>query len=184
MKKTFLALIVGLGVLSIILPAHSELRLESLTSLELYKKNDLIVIGNIISSIEDEQARSTEYLVQIKEYLKNPNGDDTITVLGSGIKNFQSSIDKIFVVGDTVLLFLTDSNGVLTISPYSKKITDDPSTMFFRIPPLKLYKLDIPFEEIFCSPGLVLIQKMTDDKPACVKPSSVEELLLRGWGKT
>lgn len=46
--------------------------------------------------------------------------------------------------------------------------------------PLKQFKSGIPFDEIQCKDNLVLIQK-SDGSPACVKPKSINTLILRGW---
>jgi len=51
-------------------------------------------------------------------------------------------------------------------------------------PPLKYYKLDVKAEEIPCRLDYVLIIKDSNGFPACVKPTSVEKLIERGWAKS
>ena len=41
--------------------------------------------------------------------------------------------------------------------------------------------LGVPLDEISCKEGLHLVFKLRDNSPACVKPSSVEKLIERGW---
>ncbi len=48
--------------------------------------------------------------------------------------------------------------------------------------PLIQYKNGISIEDIKCNGDHVLIMKKVDNTPACVKPSSVEDLFKRGWG--
>ena len=38
-------------------------------------------------------------------------------------------------------------------------------------------------EELECKKGLELVFKVTDNSPACVKPSTAEKLIQRGWAK-
>ena len=49
------------------------------------------------------------------------------------------------------------------------------------LPPLKQMKLGVNVEEIVCKEGLELIFKPSNDFPACVKPTTVEKLVERGW---
>ena len=49
------------------------------------------------------------------------------------------------------------------------------------LPPLKQYKIVLDIHEIECKSHLMLIFKDKVGSPACVKPSSVEKLLERGW---
>jgi len=49
--------------------------------------------------------------------------------------------------------------------------------------PLKQFKTGIPINDIQCKDDLVKIIKSNNSSPACVKPGTVEKLLLRGWGE-
>ena len=48
-------------------------------------------------------------------------------------------------------------------------------------PPLKQISDGIMPENVTCTEGLEIIQKASNGLPACVKPSSVEKLIQRGW---
>ena len=54
----------------------------------------------------------------------------------------------------------------------------------FLSPPLKQMEENILPTNIICKANLELILKSSDDSPACVKPSTAEKLIERGWGKT
>ena len=50
------------------------------------------------------------------------------------------------------------------------------------IPPLQQFKQNFDFSQIQCKDGLQYMIKSSNNLPACVKPSSIEKLLLRKWG--
>ena len=50
-------------------------------------------------------------------------------------------------------------------------------------PPLKQMEENVLPTNIICKAHLELILKSFDDSPACVKPSTAEKLIERGWGK-
>ena len=50
--------------------------------------------------------------------------------------------------------------------------------------PLKQFKTGIPINDIQCKDNLVKIMKLSNSTPACVKSSTAEKLLLRGWGES
>ena len=52
------------------------------------------------------------------------------------------------------------------------------------ISPLKQSKLGISYDEIQCKDGFELVGKMPSADPKCVKPESVEKLVMRGWATT
>ncbi len=47
--------------------------------------------------------------------------------------------------------------------------------------PLKQFKSGVPINETKCSDDLRLVIKSSNSSPACVKPETVNKLLLRGW---
>jgi predicted nucleic acid-binding Zn-ribbon protein len=51
------------------------------------------------------------------------------------------------------------------------------------ISPHKQIQLKISVSKVSCKEGLIKVIKTSDDKPACVKPSSVEKLVDSGWAK-
>ena len=48
--------------------------------------------------------------------------------------------------------------------------------------PLKAFKSGVTIENIICKEGFDLIEKKTDNSPACVKPQTAQKLVERGWG--
>lgn len=48
--------------------------------------------------------------------------------------------------------------------------------------PLKQFKVGIPLPNIFCKSGLVLVFKISDSSPACMKSETGQKLVERGWG--
>jgi plastocyanin len=51
----------------------------------------------------------------------------------------------------------------------------------YVLPPKHQVRLIVDASDITCKEGLELIQKSSTKEPACVKPSSVEKLIERGW---
>ena len=49
-------------------------------------------------------------------------------------------------------------------------------------PPLQQFKQGIPAQKIQCLDGYELILETSDGSPACVRPSSADILIKRGWG--
>jgi len=52
-----------------------------------------------------------------------------------------------------------------------------------EIPPRKQVSSGTSPQDVICSEGLELIFKSTDNSPACVKPSTAEKLIQRGWAR-
>lgn len=48
--------------------------------------------------------------------------------------------------------------------------------------PLVQFRSDVPANMVQCAEGLELIMKKSNGMPACVKPTSVQILIERGWG--
>ena len=46
---------------------------------------------------------------------------------------------------------------------------------------LKQVKTRIKPTNVICKSGMTLIFKSTNDSPACVKPTTAEKLIERGW---
>ncbi|MBI3640679.1 MAG: hypothetical protein HY223_10305 [Thaumarchaeota archaeon] len=51
-----------------------------------------------------------------------------------------------------------------------------------NLSPLKQFKDGIPLPNIFCKSGLVLVFKISDGSPACMKSETAQKLVERGWG--
>ena len=50
--------------------------------------------------------------------------------------------------------------------------------------PYKQFKSGVTSEDVQCKDGLQLVLKITNDSPACVKPSTASTLILWGWAKS
>ena len=74
----------------------------------------------------------------------------------------------IFIISICSLIFSTQ------VYDYSYGITYFP-------PPLKQIQDDIDPSNVTCTEGLELVMKFSNGQPACIKPSSVEKLIERGW---
>ena len=64
------------------------------------------------------------------------------------------------------------------------QINNEIETFFNSYPPKKLLDFGVVNSEIRCKIGLELIFKSTDGSPACVKPSTSEKLVERGWASS
>ena len=49
--------------------------------------------------------------------------------------------------------------------------------------PLKQIANGVPLENITCKENMLIVFKNTDNSPACVKPTTVDKLIERGWMK-
>lgn len=99
--------------------------------------------------------------------LQIPDGEDRWTIIAESKKeilNETSNILKNSLDSFTLLDELQDSSVIETISP-----------------PKQQLKNNIALTDISCKIDLVLIFKATDNSPACVKPSTAQKLLERGW---
>lgn len=50
--------------------------------------------------------------------------------------------------------------------------------------PYKQFKSGVASKDVQCADGLQLVLKITNDSPACVKPSTASTLILWGWAKS
>ena len=99
--------------------------------------------------------------------LQIPDGEDRWTIIAESKKeilNETSNILKNSLDSFTLLDELQDSSVIETISS-----------------PKQQLKNNIAPTDISCKIDLVLIFKATDNSPACVKPSTAQKLLERGW---
>ena len=177
----FIFSLIGLVIGSLlILPIDAKI--QSKTNLELYIENEIILIGEILSTEEFTKDDNTKYDIKVERFVKNPQPSNDITAFGGGTKSGTlSSIDKIFEKGDRVFLLLNSNEENYKISIYSFWAESFNPDSEFIIAPLKLYKAGIPSEDIVCKSTLVLIQKLSNNLPACVKPNSIEKLITSGW---
>ena len=67
------------------------------------------------------------------------------------------------------------------VSLFSGMISTSIAEMGDILPPLKQYDSVSDIHDIKCKPYLTLIFKDKSWDPVCVKPSSVDKLIERGW---
>jgi hypothetical protein len=77
------------------------------------------------------------------------------------------------VKSSIILLF-----GMIIFGIFS--IIDANAIAYFQ-DPLKQISDGVLPENVTCTEGLAIVLKSTDNSPACVKPSSVDKLIQRGW---
>ena len=111
-----------------------------------------------------ENDTSSEVLVY---NLQIPDGEDRWTIIAESKKEI---IDE----ASDILKNSLDSFTLLKKLPNSTDIEKIP-------PPRQQLKNNIEPSDITCNPDFVLIFKATDNSPACVKPSTAQKLLERGW---
>ena len=137
LRYVFLIIILGL----VLIPSQSFSLLVEQSPEELYQSHHTIVIGKIISS-EMISERETLYQIKVTEPVKNSQKDEIISAVGNGIDCSKvemctrTSIDRVFAVGDKVILYLNHGLGNFEISPYSRIISpyeDDIMTSEFAI---------------------------------------------------
>lgn len=181
MQSLFLLSLIVLLVGFVLIQSADAMVLPK-TNLEHYLENEIILIGEITSTDEFSEQGYTKYDIKVEKYLKNPQSSNNITAFGGGTKSGPvSSIDKVFDKGDRVFLLLNSYDDNYQISLYSVWAESFNPDSQFIIPPLKLYKAGIPVDDIVCKSGLTLVEKSTNNSPACVKQESIEKLVVRGW---
>lgn len=79
-------------------------------------------------------------------------------------------------------------NGKNEIGNKSFKITDRKIIeMSARIEPigspLQQMREGTSVSDVYCKPGMVLLEKLSNGDAACVKEFSLEKIMMRGWGK-
>ncbi|QMU55173.1 MAG: hypothetical protein GKS07_09950 [Nitrosopumilus sp.] len=105
--------------------------------------------------------------------LVDGNEWDDVSIVGNVITvNFPEDTSKVRIIGSYHLTGEKDNDGVCDLfhnPPYS-----------YIISPLKQFRSGILIEETQCRESLVLVARH-DGSPACVKSSSVDKLLERGF---
>ena len=77
------------------------------------------------------------------------------------------------------ILFLTCFLGMSLV--FLSYAYDPASAIAYFPPPLKQIQQGVNPTNVTCTEGLELVLKLSTGEPACVKPSSVEKLIQRGW---
>jgi hypothetical protein len=75
-----------------------------------------------------------------------------------------------------VIFTLTVTIGIFSTIPFN-----DASAITYFPPPLKQISVGVAPENVTCTEGLVIVLKSSNSSPTCIKPSSVEKLIQRGW---
>jgi len=98
------------------------------------KESDVILVGKVVSFEENIPKQETDYLVDVEEYLKVPNGFDTnartVTITSPGLPKhpdlaYSVIYDKTYESGDRVLFLLHYKDGKLEESLYSQTTKSD-----------------------------------------------------------
>ena len=118
------------------------------------------------SYIRMEEGKNSTVLVY---NLQIPDGDDRWTVIGESREDILNETSNILKnsLNSFALLKPIQTNGI------AEKFPSPKHQLINNIPP----------NEISCNANLVLIFKSVDESPACVKPTTVEKLIQRGWAK-
>ena len=101
--------------------------------------------------------------------LQIPDGDDRWTIIAESRKDI-----------------LDETSNILKNSLDSFTLLNDPqngSGIEIIPSPKQQLKNNVEPMDISCKTGLVLIFKSSDNSPACVKVTSVEKLIGRGWAE-
>jgi len=154
---------------------------------ESYEESDVVFVGEVVSKEylepSNEMELIAESLFSIKEPFKGVN-QDSVKVLSNekfwGINFTQGEEYLVFadysgseiqsqLCGPTNLIEFSNIDLVRNISENN------------ILPPLKQISEGIIPENVICKDNYELIFKATDNSPACVKPSTAQKLLERGW---
>lgn len=92
------------------------------------------------------------------------------------------NLDNLFTTSVMIALFFTISFIPAQAVQITESDVHDHLQMVAFKSPLAQFMDNIPLNEISCPQGLELIMKKTNGVPACVKPSTVQILIERGWG--
>ena len=69
---------------------------------------------------------------------------------------------------------------ILSLALFSQ-VNDFANAIAYFPPPLKQIQEGVEPTNVTCTEGLELVLKLSNGQPACIKPSSVEKLIQRGW---
>ena len=84
------------------------------------------------------------------------------------------------ILADDVLQNKAESDMTMEDSD-SNTVTTPKQNLAYFPPPLKQIKAGTEPANVTCTEGLELVLRFSDGDPACIKPSSVEKLIERGW---
>ena len=113
---------------------------------------------------------------------KSMMGDITDITSGDHKINFK----QINSTSSSTTIKFTIPEGENSIEIYGNIVSEIPSKSNGdkrEISPRKQISSGINPQDVICSEGFELIFKSTDNSPACVKPSTAEKLIQRGWAR-
>jgi hypothetical protein len=93
------------------------------------KETDVILVGNVLSFVENKTSLETRYLVGVEKYLKTSKNYDTntktVTVISTGLRQYDDPqqamvYERLFNIDDRVLFLLYQKDGILRESLYSQ----------------------------------------------------------------
>jgi hypothetical protein len=93
------------------------------------EETDVIMVGNVLSFVENKTSLETSYLVGVEKYLKTPKNYDTntktVTVISTGLRQYDDPqqarvYERLFNVNDRALFLLYQKDGILRESLYSQ----------------------------------------------------------------
>jgi len=154
---------------------------------ESYEESDVVFVGEVVSKeyLESSHEREliAESLFSIKEPFKGVN-QDSVKVLSDekfwGINFAQGAEYLVFAdySGSEIQSQLCGPTNLIEFSNIDlvRNISEN-----IILPPLKQISAGIIPENVTCIEGLHLIFKVTDYSPACVKQSTAQKLMVRGW---
>ena len=126
----------------------------------------------IVISTSSENALCGYPFEKSKEYLVYAYGEDE-----SSLNTITCSRTLPIALADEDLLELGQSH--ITFPANAANTTDD----YTHLSPLQQMKKGVQPADVVCHEGLVLMKKLSKNSVACVKPTTAEKLVERGWGK-
>jgi len=197
MKKVLLlGIIVGIFLISFIQNEAFALSCAPLNMNQDFEQADVVFIG-IVTEKEYATPDIATSTLQVKEVFKG-SLDDTVK-----IKSDERNWGINLIEGWSYLIFAADKGDFLEVGlctrsaavppiPSSEQKHDDygkRTMMMLEIvlmdvkpAPFKQLEQGVYHSDIICNSDLVLIGKI-DGTPACVKESSIEKLVERGWAQ-
>jgi len=113
---------------------------------------------------------------------KSMMGDITDITSGDHKINFK----QVNSTSSSTTIKFTIPEGENSIEIYGNIVSEIPSKSNVEkreISPRKQVSSGINPQDVICSEGFELLFKSTDNSPACVKPSTAEKLIQRGWAR-
>lgn len=141
-----------------------------------YYGNDIITVSGIIEK---------GYLYRSAVEL---GANSTVSIVVYNAHNEKYLLDKVDVKPDGSFDYKFKIKGDLGINgsyEYGMLIGTSLTggTFDYIADPLKQFKSGIATKDVKCRNEFQLVMKLTDESPACVKPSSVQKLVSLGWAK-